>query len=409
MAARRVRGDPVENRRALGDIGNIASLPGGVEEAGKLNRPLTRNFRAQLLENANKKAVLKNQEGVRAVQRKARAVVVKPPQPHEVIVISPDTNEVAKAKQDQRHDAAASKKNVTYSSVLTARSKAASKTLDIDSADKDNDLAAVEYVEDMYSFYKEVENESKPQMYMQTQTEINEKMRSILVDWLVDVHVKFDLSPETLYLTINIIDRFLSLKPVPRRELQLVGVSALLIASKYEEIWPPQVNDLVYVTDNSYQSKQILVMEKTILGNLEWYLTVPTQYVFLARFIKAAVPDPEMENMVHFLAELGLMHYDALKFCPSMLAATAVYTARCFLSKTPAWTETLTFHTGYSEHELMDCSKLLAFIHSRVGESKLRAVFKKYSKAERCAVALVSSPAKSPLLSSSASCSLEKS
>ncbi|KAL0837936.1 hypothetical protein Bca101_089826 [Brassica carinata] len=383
MAARRVRGDPVENRRALGDIGNIASLPGGVEEAGKLNRPLTRNFRAQLLENANKKAVAKNQEGVRAVQRKARAVVVKPPQPHEVIVISPDTNEV-----DQRHDAAASKKNVTYSSVLTARSKAASKTLDIDSADKDNDLAAVEYVEDMYSFYKEVENESKPQMYMQTQTEINEKMRSILVDWLVDVHVKFDLSPETLYLTINIIDRFLSLKPVPRRELQLVGVSALLIASKYEEIWPPQVNDLMYVTDNSYQSKQILVMEKTILGNLEWYLTVPTQYVFLARFIKAAVPDPEMENMVHFLAELGLMHYDALKFCPSMLAATAVYTARCFLSKTPAWTETLTFHTGYSEHELMDCSKLLAFIHSRVGESKLRAVFKKYSKAERCAVAL---------------------
>ncbi|CAF2375768.1 unnamed protein product [Brassica napus] len=394
MATRRVRGDPVENRRALGDIGNIASLP-GAEEAGKLNRPLTRNFRAQLLENANKKDVAKNQEGVRAVQRKARAaVVVKPTQPHEVIVISPDTNEVAKAK-----------KNVTYSSVLNARSKA----LDIDSADKDNDLAAVEYVEDMYSFYKEVENESKPQMYMQTQTEINEKMRSILVDWLVDVHVKFDLSPETLYLTINIVDRFLSLKPVPRRELQLVGVSALLIASKYEEIWPPQVNDLVYVTDNSYQSKQILVMEKTILGNLEWYLTVPTQYVFLARFIKAAVPDPEMESMVHFLAELGLMHYDALKFCPSMLAASAVYAARCFLSKTPAWTETLTFHTGYSEHELMDCSKLLAFIHSRVGESKLRAVFKKYSKAERCAVALVSSPAKSPLLSSSASCSLEKS
>uniref|UniRef100_M4CCW5 Uncharacterized protein n=1 Tax=Brassica campestris TaxID=3711 RepID=M4CCW5_BRACM len=393
MATRRVRGDPVENRRALGDIGNIASLPGGIEEAGKLNRPLTRNFRAQLLENANKK------EGVRAVQRKARAaVVVKPTQTHEVIVISPDTNEVAKAK-----------KNVTYSSVLNARSKAASKSLDIDSADKDNDLAAVEYVEDMYSFYKEVENESKPQMYMQTQTEINEKMRSILVDWLLDVHVKFDLSPETLYLTINIIDRFLSLKPVPRRELQLVGVSALLIASKYEEIWPPQVNDLVYVTGNSYQSKQILVMEKTILGNLEWYLTVPTQYVFLARFIKAAVPDPEMENMVHFLAELGLMHYDALKFCPSMLAASAVYAARCFLSKTPAWTETLTFHTGYSEHELMECSKLLAFIHSRVGESKLRAVFKKYSKAERCAVALVSSPAKSPLLSSSASCSLEKS
>lgn len=72
-------------------------------------------------------------------------------------MISPDTDVVAKAKQDQRHDVA-SKKKVTYSSILNARSKAAaSRTLDIDSTDKDNDLGAVEYVEDMYAFYKEVE------------------------------------------------------------------------------------------------------------------------------------------------------------------------------------------------------------------------------------------------------------
>ncbi|KAG7580895.1 Cyclin C-terminal domain [Arabidopsis suecica] len=395
-----LRGD----RRALGDIGNIDSLLG--VEGGKINRPITRNFRAQLLENAqvaaaaNKKQTnvgkdpildSKKQEVVRAVQKKARGDKREPSKPHEVIVISPDTNEVAKEN-------VSSNKKVTYSSVLDARSKAASKTLDIDYVDKDNDLAAVEYVEDMYNFYKEVENESKPQMYMHTQPEINEKMRSILIDWLVEVHIKFDLSPETLYLTVNIIDRFLSLKTVPRRELQLVGVSALLIASKYEEIWPPQVNDLVYVTDNSYNSKQILVMEKTILGNLEWYLTVPTQYVFLVRFIKASGSDPKVENMVHFLAELGLMHHDSLMFCPSMLAASAVYTARCCLNKTPTWTDTLKFHTGYSESQLMDCSKLLAFIHSKAGESKLRGVFKKYSKLGRGAVALIS-PAKS-LLSS---------
>ncbi|XP_010486814.1 PREDICTED: cyclin-B1-3-like [Camelina sativa] len=405
-----VRGEP-KNRRALGDIGNIDSLPG--VDGGKINRPMTRNFRAQLLENAaaaaNKKdpvldgskvVVTKRQEVVRAVQKKARGGDKKEPsKPIEVIVISPDTNEVAKAKESKKSDATVlSHKKVTYSSVLDARSKAASKTLDIDSVDKDNDLAAVEYVEDIYTFYKEVENESKPLMYMHTQPEIYEKMRSILIDWLVEVHVKFDLSPETLYLTVNIIDRFLSLKPVPRRELQLVGISALLIASKYEEIWPPQVNDLVYVTDNSYISKQILVMEKTILGSLEWYLTVPTQYVFLVRFIKASGSDPKLDSMVHFLAELGLMHYDSLMFCPSMLAASAVYTARCTLNKTPAWTDTLKFHTGYSESQLMDCSKLLAFVHSSVEESRLQGVFKKYSKLGRGAVALIS-PAKS-LLSS---------
>ncbi|ESQ40536.1 hypothetical protein EUTSA_v10013556mg [Eutrema salsugineum] len=405
----------VKNRRALGDIGNLVSVP--VVQGGKpqppINRPITRSFRAQLLANAqierkpinvdNKAPVPapkkrqplapRNQEAQRAISKKN--LVIKPEE-----VVEPK-------KEEKRKDVAAASpknKNVTYSSVLSARSKAACgitnkpKILDIDESDKDNHLAAVEYVDDMYSFYKEVEKESQPQMYMHIQTDMNEKMRAILIDWLLEVHIKFELNLETLYLTVNIIDRFLSVRAVPKRELQLVGISALLIASKYEEIWPPQVNDLVYVTDNAYNSKQILVMEKTILGNLEWYLTVPTQYVFLVRFIKASMSDPEMENMVHFLAELGMMHYDTLKFCPSMLAASAVYTARCSLNKSPAWTDTLKFHTGYSESEIMDCSKLLAFHHSRCGESRLRAAYKKYSKIEKGSVALVS-PAKS-LLSS---------
>ncbi|CAN6805395.1 unnamed protein product [Brassica oleracea] len=389
----------VKNRRPLGDIGNsLVSVP--VAQGGKpqppINRPITRSFRAQLLANAQKPQPLaprnKNQEAQKAVPKKNLVIKLKPQQQtkHAEVVEPP--------KKVEKKPAA----KVTYSSVLSARSKAACsittkpKILDIDESDRDNHLAAVEYVDDMYSFYKEVEKESQPKMYMHIQTDVNEKMRAILVDWLLEVHIKFELNLETMYLTVNIIDRFLSVKAVPKRELQLLGISALLIASKYEEIWPPQVNDLVYVTDNAYNNKQILVMEKTILGNLEWYLTVPTQYVFLVRFIKASMSDPEMENMVHFLAELGMMHYDTLKFCPSMLAASAVYTARCALKKSPAWTETLTFHTGYSESEIMECSKLLALHHSRCGESRLRAVYKKYSKVENGGVALVS-PAKSLL------------
>ena len=76
---------------------------------------------------------------------------------------------------------------------------------------------------------------------MDSQPEINSKMRSILMDWLTEVHRKFELMPETLYLTINIVDRYLSVKTVPRRELQLVGISSMLIACKYEEIWAPVV------------------------------------------------------------------------------------------------------------------------------------------------------------------------
>jgi hypothetical protein len=92
----------------------------------------------------------------------------------------------------------------------------------------------------------------------QMQTDINEKMRAILVDWLIDVHLKFKLLPETLYLTVEYIDRYLNKEPVTRKKLQLVGVTAMLIASKYEEIYAPEIRDFVYITDKAYTKEEIL-------------------------------------------------------------------------------------------------------------------------------------------------------
>ncbi|KAM7271702.1 hypothetical protein ACFE04_030916 [Oxalis oulophora] len=343
-----------------------------------------------------------------------KKVTIRPPKPVEVIEISPDSEkEVAKPEKQEKAvvannrkvvGASAKKSGPTFTAVLSARSKAAvgisnrpkEHIIDIDAADVNNDLAATDYVEDMYKFYKLAEHENRPHDYMHCQPDLNEKMRAVLVDWLIDVHHKFELAPETLYLTINIIDRFLSVKTVPRRELQLLGISATLIASKYEEIWAPEVNDLVCISDRAYSHEQILIMEKTILGKLEWILTVPTNYQFLLRFIKAAVPDQELENLVYFLAELGVMQYDTLMFCPSMVAASAVYAARCTLNKTPAWTETLKLHTGFSEEQLMDCAKLLVYFHSKAAESKLQVVYRKYSNPQRGATALLP-PAKALL------------
>ncbi|KAJ0041916.1 hypothetical protein Pint_18491 [Pistacia integerrima] len=428
------------NRRALGDIGNRVTVRGGdgkpqpqidgkTQPQTQITRPITRSFCAQLLANAqaaaaaenNKKQVCVNVDkapllveglpvGKKPVAAKAaqKKVSVKP-KPQEVIEIISDTEEEVKPKKQNAKKEKDGSSKKTLSSVLTARSKAAcglankpkEEIVDIDSKDANNDLAGVEYVEDIYKFYKLVENENRPHSYMYSQTEINEKMRAILVDWLIDVHQKFELSPETLYLTINIIDRFLAVKNVPRRELQLLGMGAMLIASKYEEIWAPEVNDLVCISDRAYSHQQILVMEKAILGKLEWTLTVPTHFVFLARFIKASIPDQQMENMVYFLAELGLMNYDTLIFCPSMVAASAVYAARCTLKKSPVWTETLKLHTGFSEAQVMDCARLLVYYHSKLAEGKLQVVYRKYSNPQRGGVALLP-PAKS-LLSGDAS------
>ena len=128
----------------------------------------------------------------------------------------------------------------------------------IDERDADDPLCATSYVQDMYHHFrsKEASTSVRP-VFMENQPHINERMRSILVDWLVEVHLKFKLVPETLYLTINLIDRYLERCEVSRPKLQLVGVTSLLIASKYEEIYPPELRDLVYICDRAYTRSEV--------------------------------------------------------------------------------------------------------------------------------------------------------
>lgn len=129
---------------------------------------------------------------------------------------------------------------------------------DIDDRDKEDPLCATTYVGDMYIHFREKETITsvRPE-YMENQKHINARMRSILVDWLVEVHLKFKLVPETLYLTVNLIDRYLERETVERPKLQLVGVTCLLIASKYEEIYPPELRDLVYICDRAYTKANV--------------------------------------------------------------------------------------------------------------------------------------------------------
>lgn len=92
---------------------------------------------------------------------------------------------------------------------------------------------------------------------MKKQSDINHSMRAILVDWLVEVAEEYKLLPQTLYLTINYIDRFLSVMSVLRGKLQLVGTACMLVAAKFEEIYPPDVSDFVFITDDTYTTKQV--------------------------------------------------------------------------------------------------------------------------------------------------------
>ncbi|XP_068954270.1 G2/mitotic-specific cyclin-B2 isoform X3 [Petaurus breviceps papuanus] len=158
---------------------------------------------------------------------------------------------------------------------------------DIDDEDWENPQLCSDYVKDIYQYLRQLEVQQSINPRFLDGKDINGRMRAILVDWLVQVHSKFHLLQETLYMCIAIMDRFLQVQPVSRKKLQLVGVTALLLASKYEEIFSPNVEDFVYITDNAYTSSQIREMEILILKELKFELGRPLPLHFLRRASKA--------------------------------------------------------------------------------------------------------------------------
>ena len=162
---------------------------------------------------------------------------------------------------------------------------------------------------------------------MKRQSDINEKMRAILVDWLIEVHLKFKLVSETLYLTVNMIDRYLEKEFVERSNLQLIGVTAMLIASKYEEIYAPEVKDFVYITDKAYSKDQILQLEQKMLNVLCFNITTPSSFRFLERYFKISESQEKVFSLSQYLLELGLNEYKLLKHSQSMMASAALFLA----------------------------------------------------------------------------------
>ena len=113
---------------------------------------------------------------------------------------------------------------------------------------------------DVHEFFRTREKSTTaPADYMEGQDDINEHMRAVLVDWLVEVHMGFKLVPETLYLAVNIMDRYLAKAIISRKRLQLVGVTALMIAAKYEEDDPPCIKNFVYICDDTYTKPEVSI------------------------------------------------------------------------------------------------------------------------------------------------------
>lgn len=256
----------------------------------------------------------------------------------------------------------------------------------IDAEDTENPQLVTEYVNEIYNYLRSVESvQSVKADYLEGQTEILPKMRAVLIDWLVGVHLQFHLLQETLYITIAILDRYLQtdIGTVTRKKLQLVGVSAMLIAAKYEEIYAPEVKDFVYITDRAYTEKEILRMEIRILSVLNFDLGRPLPLHFLRRASKAGGVDAATHTLAKYIVELSLGMYSICSVPPSKVAAAGLALAIRLLepgsSLNTVWSSNLIHYTKYDIEDLFPVVHSLAEVLFLAPSAKLSTVYTKYT------------------------------
>jgi G2/mitotic-specific cyclin 3/4 len=204
---------------------------------------------------------------------------------------------------------------------------------DIEDEQWDTSMVA-EYGDEIFEYMHALEERMKPNAtYMDHQAEIQWSMRSVLMDWLVQVHNRFTLLPETLFLAVNYVDRFLSCKVVSLGKLQLVGATALFVAAKYEEINCPSVQEIVYMVDGAYTADEVLKAERFMLSMLQFELGWPGPMSFLRRISKADDYDLETRTLAKYFLEITVMDERFVGCAPSFLSAGAHCLARVMLKK----------------------------------------------------------------------------
>ncbi|KAL8929881.1 MAG: hypothetical protein Q9208_001025 [Pyrenodesmia sp. 3 TL-2023] len=248
---------------------------------------------------------------------------------------------------------------------------------DLDAEDVDDPLMVAEYVVEIFDYLKVLEEATMPNPdYMEHQDHLEWHLRGVLVDWLIEVHTRFHLLPETIFLAINIIDRFLSARVVELEKLQLVGITAMFIASKYEEVLSPHVQNFKHVADDGFSEEEILKAERFVLAALNYDLSYPNPMNFLRRISKADNYDIQTRTLGKYLLEISLLDHRFMKFPPSQVAAGAMYLARLILER-GEWDATIAHYAGYSEDEIEPVFKLMVdYLRRPVAHE---AFFKKYA------------------------------
>jgi len=245
----------------------------------------------------------------------------------------------------------------------------------------------VEYAQQIHELLLHEQHAQQPTGdCLDRQTELNAQMRGILVDWLVDVAVNYKLGSRTLFLTVRLLDQYLELRPVPRKQLQLVGVTAMFVASKFEELFPPSVQDLVYITADAFTQDELISMEIQFLSALEFRVSTPTAAHFFDRVAQSC--DERQRNLALYLLELSLTDYRMSRHLPSHVAAASLVLANRLLQVSPEGAAaSISEDVGESVFTLDECVQDLCSAWMVSQESPLQAVRKKFRHSRYNAIA----------------------
>jgi len=273
---------------------------------------------------------------------------------------------------------------------------------DIDANDND-EFNANDYVNYIFKYYTEREDKFQIHDYIKEQPQINKSMRLLLVDWMVEVQQQLEFNHEVLYLSVKLLDLYLSSRRVEKEKLQLLGGAAMFIACKFEERMPPIIDDFIYVSDNAYNRKELIKMEIDILKSVRFDIGIPLSYTFLRRYAKCVKADMKFLTLARYILELSLQDYsfvyvkDSLKACAALFLAlkmTVAYennhkaaseksnqpmtVSAANLSATE-WNATLVHYTGYHVSDFIDLITAMNNLIFTAPSSKYKTIFRKYS------------------------------
>ncbi|XP_036002168.1 G2/mitotic-specific cyclin-B3 [Fundulus heteroclitus] len=249
---------------------------------------------------------------------------------------------------------------------------------DIDSENSEDCCMCPEYAKDIFDYLKQREEKFVLSNYMHNQPSLNAEMRAILVDWLVEVQENFELFHETLYLAVKMTDHYLSKAKIHKQMLQLVGSTALLIASKFEELCPPAAEDFLYICDDAYQRDELISMEASILQTLSFDINIPVPYRFLRRYARCVRANMDTLTLARFYCEMSLMEMDLVTERDSQLASACLLMA-LVTKGLGGWSPILQFHSGY---QVSDLAPVVRKLHSMLvapPDDRLRTIRNKYS------------------------------